>query len=112
VALAEEAVVVALRSGSSPEILSDTDASALMAAEPARNINPARRNREITEALAEIPAMQTSLNSLAQQRARELLEDHRRVREASEAKFLKYDVTPCLPVDVIGVYVMLPAPSL
>jgi hypothetical protein len=46
------------------------------------------------------------------QRANQLLDDHKRVREASEARFLKYDVTPCLPVDVIGLYVLLPAPTL
>ena len=34
-------------------------------------------------------------------------EDHRRVREASEARFLRYEVSPCLPVDVIGLYVLL-----
>ncbi|MCX8087039.1 MAG: DEAD/DEAH box helicase [Rhodocyclaceae bacterium] len=110
--LVEEALVVALRGGGAPELLGDTDAAALMAAEPARNMDPARRDREIGEALAALPAAQPALTDLARQRARELLEDHRRVREASEARFLKYDVTPCLPVDVIGLYVLLPAPSL
>jgi superfamily II DNA or RNA helicase len=112
VALAEEAIVVALRGGAAPELLGDTDAAALMAAEPARNIDPTRRDREIAEALAAIPAAQPALTELAQQRANQLLDDHRRVREASEAKFLKYEVTPCLPVDVIGLYVLLPAPRI
>ncbi len=112
VALAEEALVVALRGGAQPEILGDTDAAALMAAEPARNMDPARRERELSEALALLPTVQPALEQLAKQRANELLEDHRRVRQASEARFLKYDVTPCLPVDVIGLYVLLPAPSL
>lgn len=111
-ALVEEALVVALRGGQAPELLGDTDAAALMAAEPARNIDPVRRNREIAEALAAIPAAHPALAELAQQRANELLEDHKRVREASEARFLKYEVTPCLPVDVIGLYVLLPAPRL
>ncbi len=112
VALSEEALVVAFRVGASPELLSDTDAAALMAAEPARNMDPARRDREVGQALAEIPAMQAALSTLGTQRAEQLLEDHRRVREASEARFLKYGVTACLPVDVIGLYVLLPAPSL
>jgi len=112
VALAEEAIVVALRGGSAPEVLGDTDAAALMAAEPARNMDPARRGREIADALAAIPAAQPALAELARQRAALLLEDHKRVREASEARFLKYEVTPCLPVDVIGLYVLLPAPVL
>jgi hypothetical protein len=83
-----------------------------MAAEPARNMDPARREREISEALATLPAAQAALADLAMQRANQLLDDHKRVREASEARFLKYDVTPCLPVDVIGLYVLLPAPTL
>jgi hypothetical protein len=111
-ALAEEAVVVALRGSGAPERLSDTDAAALMAAEPARNMDPARREREVTEALATLPAAQPTLVELATQRASQLLDDHKRVRQASEARFLKYEVTPCLPVDVIGLYVLLPAPSL
>jgi superfamily II DNA or RNA helicase len=112
VTLAEEACVVALRGGAAPELLGDTDAAALMAAEPARNIDPTRRDREIGEALAAIPAAQPAFAELAQQRASQLLEDHRRVREASDTRFLKYEVSPCLPVDVIGLYVLLPAPSL
>lgn len=112
VALAEEAIVVALRGGNAPEVLGDTDAAALMAAEPARNMDPARREREIAEALTAIPAAQPALAELARQRSSLLLEDHKRVREASEARFLKYEVTPCLPVDVIGLYVLLPAPVL
>jgi superfamily II DNA or RNA helicase len=111
VALAEEAVVVALGGKGTPEILGDTDAAALMAAEPARNIDPARRDREVAEALSMIPSAQPALTALAQQRAVQLLEDHRRVREASDTRFLKYEVSPCLPVDVIGLYVLLPAPS-
>jgi hypothetical protein len=62
--------------------------------------------------LAALPAAQPALAELAKQRAIQLLDDHKRVREASETKFLKYEVTPCLPVDVIGLYVLLPAPSL
>jgi len=112
VALAEEAVVVGLRGGAAPQFLGDTDAAALMAAEPARNMDPARRDREVSEALAALPAAQPALAELAKQRAIQLLDDHKRVREASETKFLKYEVTPCLPVDVIGLYVLLPAPSL
>lgn len=112
VALAEEAIVVALRGSAAPTILAETDASALMAAVPARNMDAIRRNREVSEALATLPALQPALAAMAQQRAELLLEDHRRVRAASEARFLRYEVTPCLPVDVIGLYVLLPAPVL
>ena len=110
VTLAEEALVVALRAGAAPELLADIDAGALMAAESARNMDPVRRDREIAEALGALPAIHPALADLARQRAGQLLDDHRRVREASDARFLRYEVTPCLPVDVIGLYVLLPAP--
>lgn len=112
VALAEEALVVALRPGQFAEILGDTDAAALMAAAPAQNMATERRDRLITAALGELPGFQPALSALATSRAQQLLEDHRRVREASEARHLRYAVTPCLPVDVIGLYVLLPAPGL
>ncbi|MEO5339210.1 MAG: hypothetical protein H7837_01640 [Magnetococcus sp. MYC-9] len=37
----------------------------------------------------------------------ELLADHRRVRDASEARG-SCEVKACLPVDVIGIYVLAP----
>ena len=48
------------------------------------------------------------LENLATERANALLADHRRVREAAR-DVGSYEVTPCLPVDVLGVYVLLPA---
>lgn len=47
------------------------------------------------------------LDAIAQQRADALLADHRRVREAAK-DVGSYSVRPCLPVDVMGVYVLLP----
>ena len=112
VALAEETLMVALKPGQAPEILGETDAAALMAAEPAQNMAPGRRDREIEDALNSLPAAQAQLEQLARERSASLLEDHRRVREASEARFLRYEVTPCLPVDIIGLYVLVPVPQL
>ncbi|MGQ0501578.1 MAG: hypothetical protein ACT4P0_03050 [Panacagrimonas sp.] len=47
--------------------------------------------------------------TLANERAQTLLQDHRRVRKAADAKG-SYQVTASLPVDVMGVYVLLPTP--
>jgi len=44
---------------------------------------------------------------LAHSRAEALLSDHRRIREAAR-DIGSYSVRPCLPVDVMGVYVLLP----
>jgi hypothetical protein len=54
-----------------------------------------------------IAAHTGELETFAKSRADALLEDHRRVREASDARG-KYTVKALLPVDVIGLYVLLP----
>lgn len=56
----------------------------------------------------EFAAAQTSwFNDFAAKRAEELLSDHRRVRDASGDRG-KFAVAPILPVDVMGVFVLLP----
>ncbi len=66
-------------------------------------------HREIQAALDFIaqPASQQRLQELAQQRAQNLLADHQRVRDAARSTD-QHTVHPCLPVDVMGVYVLLP----
>ncbi|MCG8424951.1 MAG: hypothetical protein MJE77_44280 [Proteobacteria bacterium] len=47
------------------------------------------------------------LDAFAERRARALLADHRRVREAAHARG-SYAVKALLPADVIGLFVLLP----
>ena len=54
-------------------------------------------------------SLDSGLQALATERAGVLLSLHRQLRDESRIKGLKYDVRPQLPVDVIGVYVLLPA---
>ena len=54
-------------------------------------------------------ALRPALESEASRRAHALLDAHRRVRTASGARGIAYRVTPQLPVDLLGVYVLLPA---
>lgn len=54
-----------------------------------------------------IPIIDCIVKAKAVERAQALLADHRRVREAAR-DVGQYSVSPCLPVDVIGVYVLLP----
>jgi len=63
--------------------------------------------REIRTSLEFLQTHSGRLTELAQQRAEVLLDDHRRVREAAR-DVGQYTVAPCLPVDVIGAYVLLP----
>ena len=64
-------------------------------------------HREVVQALDFLQAHPQRLEALAHERAQALLADHRRVREAAR-DVGQYSVSPCLPVDVIGVYVLLP----
>ena len=107
--LCEEAVAVAA-TGSDPfHALEQEQVRALLGAEAVRNLPPALRDRHLQQALDALPGLQPQLEILANERAQTLLQDHRRVREAADAKG-SYQVTASLPVDVMGVYVLLPAP--
>jgi len=112
VLLSEECVVVASRGTGSPNLLTNDEALTLMAAEPAKNMDPAMRRQQVEAALGRLPVLQDLFADVANRRATELLEDHKRVRQASDAKGIRYSVAACLPVDVIGVYVLLPSVSL
>ena len=72
-----------------------------------RNMAPEMRQRQVEQALQQVQTWQPTLDEIASQRANELLRDHRRVRDAAKAKGT-YDVYPQLPVDVVGLYVLMP----
>lgn len=108
VLLAEECLAVAVSGSAAPQLMDEADAVALMSAEPSKNMEAAFRKRVIAEALDILPSLKSTFNGIAEGRARDLRDDHRRVREASAGKGLEYEVKPCLPVDVIGVYVLQP----
>ncbi len=110
--LTEECLGVAVQGGNDPELLPEEDALSLLSLEPGRNMEDGQKTRLIGQALDATSALEDTFTRLAHERARELLEDHRRIREASDARGLRYDVTPALPVDKIGVYVFMPMASL
>lgn len=106
--LCEETVTFALEDSEPPQQRDEADARALMSAEPARNMPAALRDRHLQQALDQLPGWQARLESLAGERAQALLEDHRRVRAAGRSGG-DYRVTASLPVDVMGLYVLVPA---
>ena len=106
--LCEETVALALTGADSPARLPEDLARTLLDAQPARNMPTALRDRHIQQAIDSLPGWRLMLESVAHERAQQLLEDHRRVREASDARG-SYHVTPSLPVDVMGVFVLVPA---
>ena len=106
--MAEECVTLAVTGRQNPQWLINADLTPLLAAEPAANLAEDAATRHIQETLDFLQSQTAYLETLAADRAAALLTDHRRVREAAR-DIGSYDVTPCLPVDVLGVYVLLPA---
>ena len=106
--LCEETVPVSASSTDGLAELSLNEARALLGTEAVRNMPPVIRDRHIQQALESLPGWQSALEDIAKTRAQALLADHRRVREAAEARG-SYQVTASLPVDVMGVYVLVPS---
>ena len=105
--MAEETVALAVKGRSNPEWLSDEGTARLLECVPTANLPRETMAREVAQALQFLAQHPQQLNALAQARAQTLLADHRRVREAAR-DVGQYSVAPCLPVDVMGVYVLLP----
>lgn len=107
--LAEETIALAVAGRSQPQWLSDTDIdlARLLDARPTANLGHETASRELTAALDYLSAQETVLTELAIRRADALKADHIRVRKASDGVG-QYNVRPSLPVDVLGVYVLLP----
>ncbi len=59
--------------------------------------------------LEDLPLRIEAINDVARIRADALLADHFRVREAAAARGFRTTVEACLPIDIIGVFVLLPA---
>jgi hypothetical protein len=106
--LAEECLGVAVRGAAAPEVLDEADALALLSLEPGRNMEDGQKSRLVAQAIETIPQLEPQFTAIAERRAEALLADHRRIREASDARGLRYSVRPALPVDKIGVYVLMP----
>ncbi|MBI3726267.1 DEAD/DEAH box helicase [bacterium] len=104
--LVEEATAIAWI-GSSGAPLEGSDALALMLPTPAADPPTHVRERAVGQALKELDGRTGELDAFAERRAQALLADHRRVREAADARG-SYSVKALLPADVIGIFVLLP----
>jgi len=108
--LAEEAVLVGFDADG--RRLQTEDCPALLEALPEGDLPDLVKRRQLSAALARLPEMTPVLDGVAQERAAVLAADHARVREAAETRRARIatsvKVEPVLPVDVIGLYVLLP----
>jgi len=105
--MAEESVAIAVRGRAQPQWLSEEEATPLLDARPTSNLAAGAASRELQLALDFLVTQKQVLDALATERATALLADHRRVREAAR-DVGQYAVRASLPVDVLGVYVLLP----
>jgi superfamily II DNA or RNA helicase len=105
--MCEEAVAVAATGSDAFAELTPEQTRQLLGAEATRNMPAPLRDRQLQAALDALPGWQPQLEAIAKARAQALLADHRRVREAAEGRG-SYQVTASLPVDVMGLYVLLP----
>ncbi|MCC6747217.1 MAG: DEAD/DEAH box helicase [Deltaproteobacteria bacterium] len=104
--LVEEAAALAFGAGSTPQ-LEGPEALALLEPAPVADPPAHVRERQVTQALAQLGERRDALDAFAARRAQALLADHRRVRDAADARG-SATVKPLLPVDVIGLFVLLP----
>jgi hypothetical protein len=108
--LAEDWLALAFRgSPAQPEWLEEAEAEALFAATPDGNVDSAVAEQRLGQVLADYEAWAPHLEEAAENRAEELLASHERVRTAGGSRRIPDQVRPQLPVDVLGVYVYLPA---
>jgi superfamily II DNA or RNA helicase len=105
--MCEEAVAVAATGADAFAELTPEQTRQLLGAEATRNMSVPLRDRQLQAALDALPSWQPQLEAIAKARAQALLADHRRVREAAEGRG-SYQVTASLPVDVMGLYLLLP----
>lgn len=108
VLLVEEAFPVAVIGRNEPRIHTGTDPLAWLSAPAEGTLPDTVRSREITNLFNALSTYAIQLETLAEQQAQSLLADHRRVREAAQARG-QYSVQALKPVDVIAAYQLMPA---
>lgn len=108
--LVEEALSVAWQGRADPTEVQGDELLAWLQASAQGNLPEAVRSREIQTLLNTIQERQALLERLADAQAERLLADHRRVREAADARG-RYEVRALKPVDVIAAYVLMPGAS-
>jgi len=109
--LAEECHVMAFEGAPASAVwLPDEAARALLEAKPDANIDGAQAGEFVARVLDGVEALRPRLEAVAHERAEAVLDAHRRVRSAASLRGQTVTVAPTLPVDVLGVFVLLPVP--
>ncbi len=106
--IVEEASAIAVKGVRNPEWITDVESvEKLLHVIPSSNLTGEAVRFQLDKAMAFIGDNNAVLEDYAAGRARQLLSDHRRVRDAAGATGT-YAVIPILPVDIMGAFVLLP----
>lgn len=107
--LAEESQLLAFEGvPSNPTWLNEVDAEALLRATPSANIPEKQKADAVQRVIdAYIDHLEPYIIEVAERHGEDLLEAHRRVRDAGRSRG-QYTIEPQLPPDVMGIYVFLP----
>lgn len=104
----EAQAVAAVGSGESAEwIFGQAEVERLLHFVPSSNLTGDAVRNAVRRALDYAESNRARLEEFAAERAKALLADHRRVRDASDDRG-SFGVRPILPVDVMGAFVLLP----
>lgn len=106
--LAEECLVVGFTGPpSQPRWLSPEDSMLLLERANAVSTVPKMiQQEEVSELLSSLDEIQEHLNDFAEEIAQDLMESHKRVRKITKEGAVR--VTPQLPADILGVYILQP----
>ncbi|MFN8188062.1 MAG: helicase-related protein [Gaiellales bacterium] len=110
--IAEESLTLAF--GGAPESagwLVEEMVAPLLDAAPDGNVTPEAAREAVSRVLDGVSELRQHLDEVARDCAAELHDAHQRVRESARLRGVTYSVEPQLPVDLLGVYVLLPMPS-
>jgi len=104
--LAEEATALAFASGI--EVARGGEALALLEADASGNLERPVIARQVEQALGRIDGYDATIRAYAGERASALSHDHDRVKAATRGEGTTTEVSPVLPADIIGIYVLVP----
>jgi superfamily II DNA or RNA helicase len=107
--IAEETRLLAFEGAPERAVWLDEDAATtLLDATPDGNVTREQAVDLVRSTINTLGALDHHLAELATMRGEALLDAHRRVRRGTEGGRRSYSVEPQLPMDVLGVYVLLP----
>jgi len=107
--LAEECAVMGFQGSPEKAVwVGNDEIEHLIQSKPDENVLPDVAKNTLNRISQGLKELGPKLEDEAKERAKRLLEDHRRVRTASRIKGIRYRVEPHLPPDIVGMYVYLP----